>query len=98
MFLLEKFYNFYIQDMFFLLLVILSLSFSSFYVLYVILLINLFNIVSVWPNQPASYRLQTRPILKNAANTEKLGQYDSYWPSFSVLAEVICIGRVHFFL
>ena len=30
----------------------------------------------------------------NSANTEKLGQYESYWPSFSVLAEFFHIGRV----
>ena len=34
----------------------------------------------------------------NTANMEKLGQYDSYWPSFSVLADLFCIGRVNFFL
>ena len=55
--------------------------------LYRVLLINYIYIVSVWPDQPASYRLQTRSIQKSSANTEKLSQYDSYWPSFSVLAE-----------
>ena len=68
--------------------------------LYFCSLINYSNIVSVWPNQPASYRLQTRPIWKNSANTEKtrpirrlvlaeffcIGRVFLYWPSFSILA------------
>ena len=36
----------------------------------------------------SQYR-KTRPIQKNSANTEKLGQYGRvflYWPSFSILA------------
>ena len=60
-----------------------------------ILLINYINIVSVyvWPNEPESYWLQTRPIWKNSANTEKLSQYDSYRPRFSVLAEFKCFPQ-----
>ena len=69
-----------------------------------ILLINLEKKIEF-----GQYR-KTRPIQKYSADTthigrvcigrvfqtEKLGQYNSYWQSFSVLAEFFNIGRVCF--